>query len=94
MAHVKPNRFESEINEINQQKTQDPPSRKDSFLSDLKDAGLKPKRKNEPLEQFSIRLSQADWKALQDHFSDKGLSAAAGIRSVLINYIDGNKLRQ
>ena len=44
----------------------------------------------EPLVQRQVRLTDSDWKALQAHFQDRGLSVSGGIRFVLREYMRKN----
>lgn len=45
------------------------------------------KRARGPLEPHHIKLYRDDWRALQEHFQDQGVSTAAGIRQILWGYM-------
>lgn len=43
--------------------------------------------KKENLSQHNFRMKDSEWKRLQRHFEEKGLSTAAGLRMILIEYM-------
>ena len=48
--------------------------------------------KEGPLQKYHIRLTEEDWKSLQQHFTSRGIKTAAGIRMVLKEYIKNEGL--
>ena len=48
-------------------------------------SGLRKKRG--PMKVRNIRVADEDWKALGDHFNERGIALTAGIRMVLRDYM-------
>jgi len=46
-----------------------------------------------PMRKRNIRLRDADWKALKEHFEAQGIPVSAGIRMVLVQYMKSKGLR-
>ena len=42
----------------------------------------------------NFRMSDGDWKILEQHFQERRIPIATGIRMVLIEYMKSNKLFQ
>jgi len=40
----------------------------------------------------NFRMSDGDWKVLEDHFKERRLPTTTGIRMILVEYMKKNKL--
>lgn len=49
-------------------------------------------KKRERMSQHNFRMRQAEWERLKDHFQNKGISLAGGVRMVLLEYMRREKL--
>ena len=45
-----------------------------------------------PLERYQFRLHPEDWRRLQDHFEARGISVSAGIRMIIREYLDRERV--
>lgn len=50
------------------------------------------RRKMEKMTQHNFRMPESDYRALEDHFRDIGLSVGAGIRMVLRKYMQNERI--
>lgn len=47
----------------------------------------------ENMRQHNFRMKQSEWNRLKDHFQSKGLSVAGGVRMILLEYMEKNRVR-
>lgn len=40
----------------------------------------------------NFRMSDVDWKVLEDHFKERRIPTATGVRMILVEYMKENKL--
>ena len=45
------------------------------------------------LEKYHVRFAPEDWKLLQEHFDDQGISVSAGLRQIVREYMKRKGLR-
>lgn len=47
----------------------------------------------ETLGKYHVRFYQSDWKLLEEHFRSKGLTVSAGLRLVVSEFLERERLR-
>ena len=50
-------------------------------------------RKKENMTQHNFRMSESDYRKLEEHFGDLGLGISAGLRMVLKKYMQDEGIR-
>ena len=50
-------------------------------------------RKRENMTQHNFRMTESDYRKLEEHFEDLGLSISAGLRMVLKKYMQDEGIR-
>lgn len=48
---------------------------------------MKMKQRKENLKQHNFRMKDSEWNRLKDHFYNKGLSIASGLRMIILEYM-------
>jgi len=63
-----------------------------AVVEDMAGRNLQRRRERENMTQHNFRMPESDYRALEDHFRDIGLSIGAGIRMVLREYMKRQRL--
>lgn len=63
-----------------------------AVAEDMAGRNLKRRRARETMTQHNFRMPESDYRALEDHFRDIGLSIGAGIRMVLREYMKRERI--
>ena len=70
-------------------------SNREVVKQDMENREFKGRRREvkEPMTQHNFRMKESNWRALQEHFESKGLTIAQGIRMILNDYINEQRIR-
>jgi hypothetical protein len=65
---------------------------KANIATEQKARNLKRKDTLEPMKQHNFRMKDSEYRRLQEHFEDIGLTIGAGIRMVLKEYMNRKRI--
>ena len=65
---------------------------KQAVSQDMEGRKLIRRRERETMTQHNFRMQETDYRILEDHFRDLGLSIGAGIRMALREYMKRERL--
>ncbi len=64
-----------------------------AIATDMESRTLRQRPARENMTQHNFRMSESDYRALEMHFLSLGLSIGAGIRMVLKQYMNTERIR-
>lgn len=64
-----------------------------SFVGDPQSSQGEKNQDAEPMTIHNFRMKNSDWQRLKKHMQGKGISVGSGLRMIVLEYLDKNKVR-